>query len=148
MWMRRKRQEESVSDEEAQLVEECEAFLCGRYAERLFRNGMHVPAWAWTNLLAHATESELEEQIRISEYQVALPSDWRRARSYLAGEVLRVARSNGPLSRLQRDVLAPLERRLSTSPAGRFMTPSEWVTRVLAQLGPYEHAEQGRLDLD
>jgi hypothetical protein len=148
MWPRRKRQSEPVGEDEARLVEECEAFLGGRYAERLCRSGAHVPAWAWTNLLAHATESELEEQIRLSEYQMALPSDWRRARCYLAGEVLRVARSNGPLARLQADRLVPLEQQLSTLPTARCLTPGEWVTRVLVQLGLYEHAERARLDRD
>jgi hypothetical protein len=57
--------------------------------------------WAWTNMLAHATQEELEHHLRITGQPTALPSQWRRARRYLVGELLELARTSGPLERVQ-----------------------------------------------
>ena len=53
MWRRDAR---SAADD---LAAECEAFLAGRYPEYLTYRGRPVPAWAWTNPLAHASEDQL-----------------------------------------------------------------------------------------
>jgi hypothetical protein len=42
-----------------ELVEDCEAFLAGRLVEFLERRKALVPAWAWTNLLAHGSVEQL-----------------------------------------------------------------------------------------
>ena len=97
-WYRRRRSER-------ELVSECEAFLAGDYAERLRRRSQPVPAWAWTNLLAHGTEEELRaEQAR--------PPDshhrrWRAARAYLSAEVLTAVERGRSLHELQFEVLQP-----------------------------------------
>jgi hypothetical protein len=51
MW---RRKTQPVADE---LVAECSAFLRGGYASYLVDRCRPVPVWAWTNVLAHATES-------------------------------------------------------------------------------------------
>ena len=75
-----------------ELVEDCEALLAGRLVELLECRKALVPAWAWTNLLAHGSVEQLstvslEEQIRGGgEYR-----QWREGRSYLATETLAAA---------------------------------------------------------
>ena len=44
-----------------ELVAECAAFVRGGYAPYPAERCRPVPVWAWTNVLAHATEPELEE---------------------------------------------------------------------------------------
>jgi hypothetical protein len=59
-----------------QLVDDCEAFLAGSYAEQLLHRDERVPVWAWANLLAHGTE----EAIRAAARQPAPAPPWVRAR--------------------------------------------------------------------
>ena len=44
-----------------ELVVECDAFVAGRDAEDLLARKRPVPAWAWVNLFAHGSESDLRE---------------------------------------------------------------------------------------
>jgi hypothetical protein len=46
----------------AQLVDETEAFLGGRFVERAEARGDFVPVWAWTNLLAHGSDKDLRAE--------------------------------------------------------------------------------------
>jgi hypothetical protein len=119
-----------------QLVAECEAFLTGRYAEHLVETGGSIPAWAWTNLLAHGTE----EQLRACPARIGTDAfhsePWCLARRYLAGEVLDLAHRNGPLGKVQAKGLLPLESRLASETSASCSRPGDWVTAVLAALAP------------
>jgi hypothetical protein len=129
MWRRRDRGE-------AHLVAECEAFLNGVMAETLGELNGRVPAWTWMNLLAHATAADLEAaRVSPSPTLGGLAGDWRRARSFLAGEVLDlVATGQTTLAALQRDVLVPLELDLVSRHATARWRPGDLVTAVLAAL--------------
>lgn len=119
-----------------ELVADCEAFMEGRYVEHLIAENASVPAWAWTNLLAHGTE----EQLRCppTDFRPHAPNElkaWYHARSYLAGEVLDLANGHRPLRAVQAEVLVPLESALATPSASRWR-PADWVGAVLAAVGP------------
>lgn len=117
------------------LVADCEAFLGGRLAERLEDLGTRVPNWAWTNLLAHGSTAALRREVegtqRLSQPQ---SRDWRRARGFLAAEVLANTGSMPSLGLLQANVLQPLEIRLAESPATRWWGPAQWAVHVSALL--------------
>ena len=101
----------------AELIGDCEAFLAGHVAERIEGRAASVPAWAWTNLLAHGSEHDLRsERAVVRPRQVTSDDEWRAARSYLAVEVLNLAAEFGSLADLQRRVLVPLEQRLASRP--------------------------------
>lgn len=125
-WARRRRRAE-----ERALVAETEAFLEGDLAERLEASAGYVPAWAWTNRLAHASEGQLAaEQGAVLQTEAASRGKWRQARAYLAGEVLRAAALYGSLAELQRDVLVPLEIELSRKYGPRGCRLADWVATV------------------
>ena len=117
-----------------ELVEDCEAFLAGRLVEFLERRKALVPAWAWTNLLAHGSVEQLstvslEEHFRGGdEYR-----EWREGRSYLATETPAGARSFGPLLIVQK-ALVPLELTLAAHPESNMSSPTQWVVHVEALL--------------
>jgi hypothetical protein len=91
-----------------ELVAECDAFITGRYAEHLLARERAVPAWAWTNLLAHSSEADLHEMVLLGAVRVPIAARlWWSARSYLAGEVLARVAPRQPLSSVQCVVLAP-----------------------------------------
>jgi hypothetical protein len=108
------------------LIEECEAFLSGRYVELCEFRGDAVPVWAWLNLLAHGTDDDL----RTVAAQRASADRWRQARTFLAGELLDLvdlAGAGGPsLPLLQRDALVPFELDLISCPGA-----SAWQPRIL-----------------
>ena len=127
-----------------ELSADCEAFLSGRLAERFSAGVTSVPAWTWTNLLAHGREEELRAELSGS----AAPAPdlgerrWRRARAYLAGEVLRESRSSGSLARLQREVLVPLELDFARSSEVVAWWPAQWVAAVERALHQPHRARQ------
>lgn len=128
-----------------ELVGDCEAFLLGRLAERLEDEGGGVPAWAWTNLLAHGAATDLVAECA-TERHGGRPwnRDWRRARSYLAAEVLAMTGANETLAQLQEQVLRPLELDLAGSPRTRLWQPNQWVVHVATALASHRVAVQGR----
>lgn len=96
-----------------ELVRECEAYLLGHLAEHIEASGSRVPAWAWTNLLAHASAVELRAESARTWPKTVPNREWRQARSHLAAAVLgRAGRTE--LAEIQRDVLVPLESELAT----------------------------------
>jgi hypothetical protein len=110
-----------------QLVDDCEAFLAGSYAEQLLHRDERVPVWAWANLLAHGTE----EAIRAAARQPAPAPPWVRARWFLAGEIVdMVDAGRCSLDELQCDVLVPLELDIAACPATREWDPGRFVTVV------------------
>ncbi|MDA8301258.1 MAG: hypothetical protein M0005_06865 [Actinomycetota bacterium] len=125
-----------------ELSADCEAFLSGRLAERFGSGVTSVPAWTWTNLLAHGSEEDLQAELRRSAAPGLGERRWRRARTYLAGEVLREARSSGSLARLQREVLVPLELDLARSSEVVAWWPAQWVAAVERALHQPHRAKQ------
>ena len=129
--------------EGTELVAECEAVLCGRYAEHLEERQRRVPAWAWVNLLAHGTAEDLQTANALGGQ--ARTQRWRAARAYLAGEVLGTAEQGiATLGDLQRDVVVPLELQLASSERTSALTPSELVASVLAALDAHQRAQHHR----
>jgi hypothetical protein len=135
------------------LIDDCEAFLAGRLAERMFRATGLVPDWAWTNLLAHGTYEDLrKERDKPSHIGRAALSEswqrfnylerWRRARSYLAAEVLEMVGSQRQLDQLQQRSLLPLEEALGVRQGVGLFDPRDWVNLVLATLEDHRRSEE------
>jgi hypothetical protein len=128
------------------MVANCEAFLHGRYAERLMERADHVPPWAWLNLVAHGTYDDLvsaREPQRVAGSMV-LYTHWVAARSYVIGEVFAAFDAGRrPLPRLQARVLRPLESQLAAEVSSvRF--PRDLVGRVLQALEADQREHGGR----
>ena len=136
MW---RRTTEPVADE---LVAECTAFLCGGYAPYLVEHCRPVPVWAWTNVLAHATEPELHNLMRAPDRLARASGRWALACAYVAGEVLDVAERHGSLAELQAAVLVPLELELATRTEISSGSPRPWVMAVTTVLADYRRARK------
>ncbi|MDY7106265.1 MAG: hypothetical protein S0880_34210 [Actinomycetota bacterium] len=133
------------TSERSALLEDCDALLDGRLAERLLTTERPVPSWAWVDLLAHGSERALRRPPMVA----ATIEDrrWCRARSYLAGEVMMVVDTGeATLAELQRDVLVPLELELLDLAADREVTTRETpVTlslRVMARIDANRRARR------
>ena len=85
----------------ADLGDECEAFLNGRYAAWLAERRRPIQAWAWLNLVAHGDAEELGAVAGGDNPLV--PGEWRVPLSVLARRATEDA---------QREVLTPLELEL------------------------------------
>jgi hypothetical protein len=138
------RRRERDDDGGRQLANECEAFLTGRYVELLAQRGVPIPAWAWTNLLAHGTEEQLRSCPASIDSGASGSQPWCLARRYLAGEVLDLAHRNGPLGKVQAKALVPLEARLVSSATASRSGPGDWVTDVLTALAPLSDWQPAR----
>lgn len=115
----------------AALIEECQAFLDGSFAELVEASGVTVPVWAWLNLLAHGTMTELRDEADA----LGEGDRWRQARAFLAGEVIEVIdTARMPLTQLQHDVLVPLELDVLDSRWSNRWTPAQLVRGVLGVL--------------
>lgn len=113
-----------------QAVAECEAFLSGHLVEQVYTRATPVPVWAWTNLLAHGSPAELRRAARDLQGGATPSPGWRRARAYLAGELLDAVSAELPLATIQRDALVPLELDLAARDAVNAWDPSHLVTAV------------------
>lgn len=114
----------------AELVGDAEAFLKGRYAERLAAMSVEVPVWAWTNLLAHGDEDQLRAE---AEAVCTSPGEfgaWRTARAYMAAVVLGSVTPQRPLEDLQASVLQPLELELASRPSVQRWDRQTWVNAL------------------
>ena len=107
-----------------EIAAECEAFLAGRWAGERRAAGLPVPVWAWVNEAAHADLPTL----RITACTEADGVE-ERTRATLARAVVAAAERRD-LSTVQRDVLVPIELRLT----GRVLTPRRLVEVVVAEL--------------
>lgn len=136
MWRRRKARALG-----AELTADAEAFLTGRYAERLEAQDRVVPVWAWTNLLAHGSAASL----RLEAVGAAFPAEprtWRSARAVLASEVLDAAPSEETLGEVQAAVLAPLELKLSMRSDATRWGQRTWTEAVRAALRSHRASRQ------
>jgi hypothetical protein len=94
------------SREGPELVQECEAFLAGRYLFRRKRQPARVPPWIWLSTLAHGDRSDIEA---LAGAKGGMGREMAAA-SYLARELLVSIDSYGlDLRSLQRSLLIPLE---------------------------------------
>ena len=128
------------------VVADAAAFLRGGLAERWEDELGYAPAWVWTNRLAHGTEAELRTESEGTRPPGGASGErWRRARAFLAGEVLESAARYGSLAALQRDVLVPLELELSGSAQASGYGLAEWVNSVESALREAsQHRAPGR----
>jgi hypothetical protein len=137
MWRRDAR---SAADE---LAAECEAFLAGRYPEYLRYRGHAIPAWAWTNPLAHAPEEQLRTMISTRGGTIGPAGVWAHACCYVAGELLDLAERRGPLTELQATALVPLELELISRRDVVCWRPGTWVATVMAVLSDHRRTRRG-----
>jgi hypothetical protein len=134
MWSRE--HEDPVRSLAAELTDECNALLAGRYADYLHEQGHLAAPWVWMNALAHASQEELTEvaagpPTRTSDRPGTV--EWRRAIAFLAEEVLERARSTGTsLADLQRSALVPLELELMACTGGAVLSPGQLAGLVMA----------------
>jgi hypothetical protein len=109
--------------------DECEAFLAGRYAERLLREGRPVPPWAWLNQAAHADAETIRSAAE------SLPDDgdivlWTDARATIATLVTAATAWGADLREVQHEVLVPLELELTDA----ILKPEDLTRRVFQAL--------------
>jgi hypothetical protein len=119
------------------LALECEAFLHGTLAEFWDERGVMVPVWAWTNLLAHGSESMIAGSTARPPKPRRINRSWRIARSYLAHQLLGLSGTQGTLAGLQSSILIPLELEMADRPEVDRWTPRQWVDTV-------DHALRGQ----
>ena len=112
------------------LVGECEAFLHGTLAEYLDEQGVVVPVWAWTNLLAHGLPEQVTDCVCSPSYPRNSDGDWSVARSLLAFEIFDLMEAGYALEELQQDVLIPLELELAARPEASRWGPRQWLDTV------------------
>jgi hypothetical protein len=108
------------------LVEETEAFLCGRLSDLVEATDGPLPAWVEVNRVVHAPPDELLE-VSHSPCLPAPVGSWPWARAVLVRELLTV--SEGDLDAIaehQRRCLLPVELGL-ISEGGRHATPADVV---------------------
>lgn len=117
-----------------ELIADCEAFLLGHYADRLEAQSIAVPVWAWTNLLAHATEHELQAETFATRGAGRRSDEWHTARAQLAAEVLDTAGGGVTLPAVQATTLVPLELALASRPDAGAWSCRQWVDAVRAAL--------------
>ena len=120
-----KKQERLEGDTD--LVRECEAFLEGTLAEYLDEQGLVVPVWAWTNLLAHGRAEQITDCVCAPTEPLHSDRDWSVARSLLAFEIFDLLEAGYPLEELQQDVLIPLELELAAHPQASRWGPRQWL---------------------
>ena len=146
-WQRRHRhadaKREGVGEETADavsdgnLVSECEAFLLGTYAEFLEARSQSVPAWAWTNVLAHGRREDVERIAGGVRAGWSSTRRWRVARACVAGELLDTVGRGASLGDIQREVLVPLELELAGRRGDWACTPERWLDMARSALHGY-----------
>jgi hypothetical protein len=109
---------------------ECAAFLEGTLAEYWEEQGIVVPVWAWTNLLAHGSHARIAESMGRSSRSRRAAHTWRTARSYLAYEVFDLLDDEFTLADMQSKVLVPIELEMSARPDVSRWSPRQWVDAV------------------
>jgi hypothetical protein len=101
-------------------LREAQAILSGRAVEWFEERNTRIPAWAWVNVLAHATPVRLRQLVAIGHY--AHPSSWDCTLGASAAELVTAGCTPVGILRLQREALVPLELDLL---AGRTASPSK-----------------------
>jgi hypothetical protein len=125
--------------QERNLVQECEAYLSGHYADYLETRNERVPNWAWINVLAQANPELLRSLVADNAVYAGIrmrTSVWWQAVVFLAGEILSQRDDDQDLDQLRRSVLVPLQLEwlAMERPPER---PGELVRSVLSALDQY-----------
>lgn len=139
--------EDPVESSASELALECEALLAGRYADHLRRQGRWAPAWAWVNVLAHATEEELAVAAAGGDRDQAPEPpgahEWRKALTFLADDVLCYVEARGiTLRQLQLSTLIPLELELMGRGDGPTLNPGQLAGTVMAAVHQHPSRRQ------
>ena len=128
---------------EAALSAETEAFLQGRLVEHLAAAGRPVPAWAILNKLAHASPHDLAELVdaigTTGRQPEARPPAWLVAQAWLASRLVRTSTEPDETSRLQRQLLIPLELSLIERSKTETLTPRHAITAASDALDHPHH---------
>lgn len=123
---------------EAAIADEAAAFLTGTSALCMKRRGASTPPWAWLNVLAHGSTSQILDVA--DGWSFDLPRGyrsraWRQALRLIATEMMTC--SNGQrdsISGIQTEVLQPLEARLMNNPSTAGMGPAQLVAATLVAM--------------
>lgn len=97
---------------ERQLVQECELFLAGDYAEYLASQNRAIPNWAWLSVLVHGNREQLSALVmeRTGGQEGGTRTTvWGQAVGFLAGVILSQRHDDQDLDELRRSVLVPVE---------------------------------------
>jgi hypothetical protein len=121
------KKQEHEAEGSSVVVMECGAFLAGTLAEYWDERGTWVPVWAWTNLLAHGSESQIAESVIHPLRPRRTGRSWRIARSFVAYQVLDAVERGMALEDLQSSVLIPLELEMAAHPEVSRWGPRQWV---------------------
>jgi hypothetical protein len=112
------------------LATECEAYLSGTLAEYWDEQGLIVPVWAWTNLLAHGSAGLIWKSVVQRSRPRRAVRRWRIARSYLGYRVLDLTDVQFTLPDLQLSTLIPLELEMAAQSDVSRWTPRQWVETI------------------
>jgi hypothetical protein len=123
------------------LADQCAAFLTGTLTDRLETDGLAVPIWAWTNLLAHGSRDMIADAVSRPSRHRLLNRLWWIARAQLADLILGMT-DRISLRDLQESVLIPLELELAARTDVPFWTARRWVNTVTAELHRHDHTPQ------
>jgi hypothetical protein len=123
------------------LVDECEAFLCGRYADYLHDVGVAAPSWTWVNELAHRTPSEIR-LLADGGRQRRRIGPWSCYIDTVAKALSEWARSDLDLERWQAEVLVPFE--LSLIERNVVVDPRQLVQTLLEAVVAHRRERSGR----
>ncbi|MGO8873545.1 MAG: hypothetical protein ACLQPH_19495 [Acidimicrobiales bacterium] len=137
-----KRQDHQLEVQGRRLADESAAFLAGRYALDLQRQGMPVPTWAWLSELAHAPVEQLLTRMPIGNgvwLRDHSTAQWENAIALLAHELLATARLNGcSVEELQRSTIVEAELGYDPSRFGAWASgPGVFVSEVRRTLRQY-----------
>jgi hypothetical protein len=126
----------SIRRSAREMIQECNVYLSGHYAEYLENRKRPVPDWAWLSILVHARPEELRALVTENAPwggQRTRTTVWWQAVGFLAGEILSQQDDDRSLDELRRSVLVPLELKRLTE--GRpFHRPRQLVRTVLDAL--------------
>jgi hypothetical protein len=119
--------------ESERLVQECEAFLEGHWANALDAFGQPIPPLAWLNLLAHGSIRD-----------ITAASHWSASHSVvdMTARILRVASSEEVLRELQWEALVPLELELLGSKEAASLDTQMLQRSVLDAVESFRHESE------
>jgi hypothetical protein len=129
---------------ERQLVQECELFLAGDYAEYLASQYRAIPNWAWLSLLVHGNREQLSALAKENtggEECGRRSTVWGQAVAFLAGVLLSQRHDDQDLDELRRSVLVPIE--LEWLLAGRALRRPEQLVRTVLDALASQQTDDG-----
>jgi hypothetical protein len=128
---------------ESELIEECEAFLSGRFREHLVHQNRAVPNWAWLNVLAHGDSDQILSPTDNDHGRSPWEQAWCQALAYLAAEMRTSVEAMGcSLGELQRSALVPLELEVLAKDAQEPLDPGQLARIVVDALDRYRASQR------